>query len=461
MGGFAGVMAKIQSAMPETPPRQVRSTVLVAVLRFSTYLSAAVTAVLVARLLGPRDRGVWAVALLFGSMVALASELGIGLAVLRLARQNNLGRGGVIASGLVLALATSLLATTGASVATYLHVVPGLAELPLATLALALVSVVPTNVSTVCRQALLEDGDLLGVAGSQAAQALLALSLICGGFYLIGLSVIVAISGFVIAQVVLGLVLLIRCVQRDLVSSEVSGVIMRDLLRYGVQAHVGNLALFLTYRVDLLLVNRVLGPASAGIYSIALTLSEVLRVLPEAGQMRVFSRRSTGASLSEVLPVARTVVLMTLLGGLVTAILGLWLVPLLFGAPFAEAPRVFMALIPGLAALAVSYCLSPVLLLRGRIAANSTAACISLLVMIGCDLIAIPRWGLVAAAYVSSVAYGVLAFLQVCLVRREEHFPVRLLMPGIADISQGFALLPLGQFRRLWRTARHRGETVN
>jgi O-antigen/teichoic acid export membrane protein len=390
---------------------------------------------MVARLLGPHDRGEWAVALLVSGLVALASELGVGMAVLHFARQDVRHKSGVGTSGLWLTLTGSFLAVAATALAVHFGTLPWVAGIPHTVMIVALVAAIPTNVTAVSRQLLLEDGDLLGVAGSHAVQALLVLAMIGVGFGMFGVDLLVALWGFLFAQLLLGMAVLTRCVRRGLASSKPSPATMGALLGYGLQAHVGTLALFLAYRFDLLLVNHLLGATAAGIYSIALTLSEILRVFPEAGQMRVFSLPTAAGQQPAVVPVARAALLLTAVSGVSLAALSVWLVPLVFGVAFSGASAAFAVLVPGIVALAVSYSISPVLVLRGRIRANSVAASASLVVMILLDLQVIPRWGLVGAGCVSSAAYGLLALLQLRLVRREQPFRLRDLVPKTADLS--------------------------
>jgi O-antigen/teichoic acid export membrane protein len=410
------------------------SMAIVAALRATTFVCGALTAVMVARLLGPHDRGVWSVTLLVSGLVALASELGVGVAVLRFARQDNRRELGVGISGLLLTSLASVLAVGAVVLTVHFSALPGLSGIPPTIMILALASAAPTNVTTVSRQLLLEDGDLLGVALSQALQALLVLGLISVGFQIFGVDLLVGLSSFFLAQLAVGGAVLTRAIRRGLAASKPSRAMMGALLTFGVQAHLGTLALFLAYRFDLLLVNRLLGATAAGVYSIALTLSEILRVFPEAGQMRVFSLPSAAGQQPQVAAIARPVLLVTAIGGVSLAALSVWLVPLVFGAAFSGAAPAFAALVPGIVALAVSYTVSPVLVLRGRIRANSVAASASLVVMIALDLVVIPRWGLLGAGCVSSVAYAVLALLQLHLTRREQPFHWRELVPTTADL---------------------------
>jgi O-antigen/teichoic acid export membrane protein len=424
--------------------RVERQTLLVAVLRLATYATGMATAVLVSRVLGPHDRGIWAVALLIAGIVALASEVGVGTAVLRLAREDQRRREGVAGTALLLVCTTSCLAALCLGGILHFTRFEWATGTTLMAAVIGLLSVVPVNVSSVCRQALLEDGDVPGVAGGQLGQAVTLVVLVGLGFVLFGPRVLVAVSAFVLAQVVVALWSVHHLARRGLLVTGVQRHVVAALLKNGLQAHVGTVALFLAYRVDLLLVNQFLGLEAAGVYSVALTLSEMLRALPEAGQIKVFSMRQAVGEPPPGLAVARRVLLATALVGGVAGGLSYWVIPAVFGHGFAAASPVFVLLVPGVAALAVSYCLAPSLILAGRLRANSVVAAIGLVAMVLTDLLTIPRWGLLGAAGTSSAAYLLVAWLQVCLVRQTEPFRLTDLVPAKADlVGYGTAIVNL------------------
>src|SRR5262249_10649057 len=148
----------------------------------------------------------------------------------------------------------------------------------------------------------------------------------------------------------------VRLHGRGLLRGSWDGALVRPLLGTGILAHLGTLALFLTFRFDLLLVNRFLGPRAAGLYSVSLSLSEILRGLPEIGQMIVLARSSSSDLVKTVQETTRLAVLATFLAGGGAAIAAYWVVPLVFGGEFAGAVVPFVALVPGVVSLAVSYC---------------------------------------------------------------------------------------------------------
>ena len=421
----------------------------VAALRVANFVAGGLTSVMVARLLGPYDRGLWAVALLVGGLITLGSEFGVGGAILYFSRRDPSGDMRVTTSGGLLVLATSSLGVLGVSLAAWFGLLPFVAAVPAGALLAALVAAVPANLTAVSRQALLASGDLLGAAWSQTLQSASVLLFTCATLFFLRREVTTVLLAYLTAQILVALAALVRLGRRGQIHGKPRPSTMRSLLAYGLQAHAGTVALFLAYRVDILLVNYFLGPAAAGVYSVALTLSEVLRAIPEAGQMAIYARTATDGQLPVIGSMTRIILIGTIASSLVVAGLNYWLVPMVFGAAFAPASLAFVALVPGLAGLAVSYTVSPLLVLRGRIRATSGAAIASLVLMIALDLVVIPRWGILGAAGASSAAYCFLAILQVRTVQRDGPFSVTELLPRQADVALIVADLglALGRFR--------------
>jgi O-antigen/teichoic acid export membrane protein len=369
---------------------------------------------------------------MIASLVALASEFGVGGSLLFYARQQ--GRGATtLSSGLLLVLASSSLAAVLVGLTMTMAPMLLLGSVPLGAGLLALIAVLPANVGSVGRQALLSRGDLVGVAYAQALQALAVLGLVAGMLALSSRDAMGALLAYAVAQVVVAAWVLARLKSAGPLAAP-SVRVMRGLLGSGVQMHVGTLALFLAYRLDILLVNHYLGPAAAGVYSIALTVSELIRAIPEVGQMTIYSA-STGRDLPDVGPTARATVLATVVGSALVAALNFWAVPFFFGRQFAQASLAFLALVPGLAGLAVSYTIAPLLVLRGRMRDTSAAAALSLALMLALDAVAIPAWGILGAAGASSAAYILLAALQWRAIRRVQPLSLLEILPRGRDVA--------------------------
>jgi O-antigen/teichoic acid export membrane protein len=411
-----------------------RSSTLL-VIRALTYLLGMLTSVLVARSLGSYERGIWAVALLVSGVVSLVSEMGLGVATFSLARQDPNRRAATRTVAIVLALASGSLATGVVLLWIRYGALPIVGNIPPDVLAIALTSVVFTNLLSVTRQSLLEDGDLVGGAASQLVQAA-ALFALLAILALPGLTTMVAVGMFVASLLIALAFTVVRLHRRGLIRVSWDGALMRPLLGTGLVAHLGTLALFMTFRFDLLLVNRLLGPRAAGLYSVSLSLSEILRGLPEIGQMIVLARSSSSDLVKTVQETTRLAVLATLLAGGGACVAAYWVVPLVFGSEFSGAVVPFVALVPGVVSLAVSYCVSPILVLQGRMRVLAAGSLLSLVSMVALDLAVIPRAGLAGAALVSTLAYTILALVQLLSIQRVQPLTLDQLRPAGADFQR-------------------------
>jgi O-antigen/teichoic acid export membrane protein len=152
--------------------------------------------------------------------------------------------------------------------------------------------------------------------------------------------------------------------------------------------------------------------------------------------MIVLARSSTLDIPKVVRETTRLAVLGTTIAGSVAALLAWWAIPLVFGREFEGAIAPFALLVPGVVSLAVSYCISPILILEGRMRVAAGASFVSLLVMVALDLLLIPDLGLVGAALASTVAYSVLTLIQWLWIRKRQPLRFRELVPDATDLRR-------------------------
>jgi O-antigen/teichoic acid export membrane protein len=127
-------------------------------------------------------------------------------------------------------------------------------------------------------------------------------------------------------------------------------VVMRPILAFGLRGYIGNLLQFFNYRLDSFIVNYFLGPAGVGIYGTAVALAELLWHLPNAVSFVIFPKAA--ATQPEVMNrftprVFRVTLGLTALGGLGLALVGRWLIRLIYTSTFDPAYVPLLALLPG------------------------------------------------------------------------------------------------------------------
>jgi O-antigen/teichoic acid export membrane protein len=187
---------------------------------------------------------------------------------------------------------------------------------------------------------------------------------------------------------------------------------LKQALPYGFKAYLANLTAFLTYRIDLLLVNFFLGPASTGLYVAAVRMVEQLWLISQAVSTVVLPRLASMVNDEDgrrrLAPmIARYVFWVTGLSALLVAFFADFFLKLLFGAPFGAATGTLHILLPGIVVFSVARIISNALAARGKVSINLS---ISVGVLIGNTLlnyIFIPWYGMEGAATATFTTYTI------------------------------------------------------
>ncbi len=113
-----------------------------------------------------------------------------------------------------------------------------------------------------------------------------------------------------------------------------------------------NILAFINYRADLFLVNLFLTPSMAGIYVVAIAITERLWLFSKAVAAAVLPRLSELHDREEIRRrltpiVARWVLYLTILGGCALVPVVLYLLVPVFGAGYARAINAILLLMPG------------------------------------------------------------------------------------------------------------------
>ena len=202
-------------------------------------------------------------------------------------------------------------------------------------------------------------------------------------------------------------------------------------LRLGLQAHLGNTVQLLNYQLDTLLIAGLLAGSAVGLYSIAVSLATQLWNVPNAVALVLLPHVAAGGARSTP-AAARHTLLLALLGAL--ALLGgSFALLALLNPAFLPAWPALVLLLPGVVALSVSKVLASDLGGRGLPRYATLGAAVAVLVTIPGDLLLIPRWGILGAAAVSTVAYSLSTVVIARAYVQVAGVSWRALWPGRAE----------------------------
>jgi O-antigen/teichoic acid export membrane protein len=184
--------------------------------------------------------------------------------------------------------------------------------------------------------------------------------------------------------------------------------LLKESVSFGFRAYLGNAVQFFNYRLDMFVVNYFVGVANVGLYSVAVAGAELLWYIPQAVALILFPRTAaTGAEKAKLFTpkVCRSTFLITLIAALGLSAISKPLIILIYEEAYAPSVIPLWLLMPGVVALSISKILCGDLAGRGLLQYGAYSSAISLVATVVCDLLLIPRWGIVGAAMASSISY--------------------------------------------------------
>ncbi len=411
-----------------------------------------VTAVLLARALGPEGRGVTA---LYQAAVSLGFAflgLGISTAVFYYVGRRDISGSRAMEAGLSVTLIATALTAIGVATAALAfdsNLIDQDVPYWLAVVA------IPALVQFRAAEAVLRAQGRFGAMN--LLEVSLPLSILCflGVVELVdGLTIyraIVAWSFAFLPPVVIGYALLGP-------SEWPRGIAGRDLLwravRFGMQGQLGNLIQLLNYRLDSYLVLLLVNASGVGLYSVGVSLSEGMWLMANSVSVVLLTNLTAGddENAARMTPiVCRNTLLVTAAAAIAAAAASPFVVPAIFGDAFDDAVLPFLWLLPGTVALAGTKILAAYVFSRGRPLINAQIAFVTLIVTIAADLLLIPPFEVAGAAAASSLAYCCSLALSTVAYRRLSGGSIAdVLLPRPGDAAyyvDGLRSL-LGRLRR-------------
>lgn len=197
---------------------------------------------------------------------------------------------------------------------------------------------------------------------------------------------------------------------------------------YGGILWLGAVFSWLHYRADQFMIRQMLDVSSLGVYSIAVTLAELLFLVPVSVSSallgKLYNTQEPGAARSIM---ARTLKL-TLWICAALALAGIplsLLIPAVYGQAYAGAVPSVMVLLGGAVFASVARVGMQYFFTLGRPKVHLYTTLITLAVNIALNFLLIPRWGIFGAAVASSISYLGYGLFYLALFLRREKFSCR------------------------------------
>jgi O-antigen/teichoic acid export membrane protein len=175
----------------------------------------------------------------------------------------------------------------------------------------------------------------------------------------------------------------------------------RTLLSYGIRSWGIDLLGTLGGQVDQVLVVRLLAPADMGFYVVMLSLSRMLGII-QTSVVTVLFPRAAALSTDEVIALTgratRVSASVTALGGVVVALVGPWLLRLLYGKEYMHSVGTFRVLLLEMTLSGSGFLLAQAFMALGRPGLVTILQALGLALSVPTMLWLIPKWGVLGAA---------------------------------------------------------------
>jgi O-antigen/teichoic acid export membrane protein len=212
------------------------------------------------------------------------------------------------------------------------------------------------------------------------------------------------------------------------------------LARQGWLGQLSAIGYLLLLRLDQFILESYLGVAAVGVYALAAWGAELLWLLPEALNPLLVHTSSDHGDDDRDHTAARAVRLglgATTLAAVPLALAAPPLLGMLRDGAYAGVAGPLWALLPGVVAFAPGAVLAGDFIGRGRPHWNTQASAITLVINVALCVAWIPRWGVVGAAWASSVAYAAGAAVMVLRFRLVSGLPwAEILVPRPSDLRR-------------------------
>jgi O-antigen/teichoic acid export membrane protein len=144
------------------------------------------------------------------------------------------------------------------------------------------------------------------------------------------------------------------------------------------------------------------------------------------------AKETVGSSYQEWRSMMKPYLLLICLAAVVVAIAGPWVFPLLFGAGFANMHQLMLILLPGYICLGMLTLINSVYIGKGNIKPILLADIAALILIVVLDAWLVPRFGVFAAATISSICY--IAVFLILFRNFKQQFQVKPRQQGIIGL---------------------------
>jgi len=417
----------------------LKNTVLNTVDRVLMAGSRILSAIVIARVLGPEGYGVFQVALTASVIAATLADFGFGIANNFLASQYPHMRAKLLGNAIIIVGSLGVISALGTLAVIYVFRINYFTELPDNYLLWIPISI-PVQAIQISLVGLIYGTNKFKekVIGTSLHYFLFLFSIMilaCIDSLSADSLIPLWVLGLVISSIYWIAILLKNASSMPTYDKS----ILKEQMHYGRNAFFYNVANMINFRLDLFFIAYFLDADSVGWYALATSVTEALLYLPKAlsNVMLTDIASNQGDDVkSRYYMMYRCIIFIIGMATIGIAIFAPFAIPMIFSQRFEPAVAPLILLLPGNFAMALGTIASYHLFGLGKSSLPSIATFVATVVTIVLDVMLIPIFGIQGAALASTLSYSI--FCAVCmyfLFSITRIRPAELLVPRIKDIE--------------------------
>jgi O-antigen/teichoic acid export membrane protein len=398
-----------------------------------------ISGVILARWLGPTDRGVLAIVLLIPSTVLTLVKLGVSQATVYFINRKEATVDRVASNSIMLALALGAVSSLVVWLLRDSLLAKVLEHVPAWALVLALMRV-PLLLLDNYLYSILQATGQFGMYNRRLLQSemlRLLLVVVCVMWLHLGFAAAVVIYTFI--AVVNIAWLLYSMGQTITFSFSLDRDLLGRMLSFGVRSYVQIVVAHLLLRIDIYMVQIYLGPEDVAFYALALHFTELVLEVPQAIGLVLYPKL---AALPEerihqlTAQTCRRTLFVTIPAAAALALLGPWVITLWYGQPYAPAGAPLPWAAVGVGMMSIFVIITRDFTARGKQRVNTTAGLLALVTNVALNVYLIPRQGIVGASLATAIAYtAACVVLMIAFVQESGLRWTSLFLPTRDDVE--------------------------
>ncbi|NFT15080.1 flippase [Clostridium botulinum] len=204
--------------------------------------------------------------------------------------------------------------------------------------------------------------------------------------------------------------------------------LLKSELKFGIVIYLATLFIYLNYRMDQIFIKNMLGEQQLGIYSIAVSLAELLFLIPGSVGTAILGRLyNIKDNNKEKKYILSMTVKYTFYICLFIGILGIMMTPLIpyvYGKEFASAKSSTIILFIGIIFASIGKVSSSYFQSEGAPIIHMVITLITFLANLLLNALFIPKWGIDGAAAASTISYILYGLVYVVFFKHKEDFKI-------------------------------------